>query len=95
MKQRTFAEGSFEPCRKPTRREKFLSEMEATIPWSALCELLDPYYPKAGNGRRPVGLEKMLRLHFLQHWYNLSDPGLEEALYESESMRHFAGIDLG
>jgi len=95
MKQRTFAEGSFEPYRKPTRREKFLSEMEATIPWSALCELLDQYYPKAGNGRRPVGLEKMLRLHFLQHWYNLSDPGLEEALYESESMRRFAGIDLG
>jgi transposase, IS5 family len=57
--------------------------------------LLEPYYPKAGNGRPPVGLMKMLRLHFLQHWYNLSDPGLEESLYESESMRRFAGIDLG
>jgi len=95
MKQMTLAQGSFEPYRKPTRREKFLSEMEQVVPWQALCDLLEPFYPRAGNGRPPVGLMKMLRLHFLQHWYNLSDPGLEEALYESESMRRFAGIDLG
>src|SRR6476660_436976 len=95
MKQQTLAQGSFEMYRKPTRREKFLQEMEQVIPWQALHDLLAPYYPKAGNGRPPVGLMKMLRLHFLQHWYNLSDPGLEEALYESESMRRFAGIDLG
>ncbi len=91
MKQMTLAQGTFELHRKPTRREKFLSEMESTIPWTDLCRVLAPYYPQAGNGRPPVGLEKMLRLHFLQHWYNLSDPGLEEALYESESMRRFAG----
>jgi IS5 family transposase len=89
------AQGGFETYRKPTKREKFLNEMEHTIPWQALHDLLAPYYPKAGNGRPPVGLMKMLRLHLLQHWYNLSDPGLEEALYESESMRRFAGIDLG
>lgn len=95
MKQQTLAQGSFELYRKPTKREKFLNDMEQVIPWQALHDLLVPYYPKAGNGRPPVGLMKMLRLHFLQHWYNLSDPGLEEALYESESMRCFAGIDLG
>ncbi|MEC4723908.1 IS5 family transposase [Noviherbaspirillum sp. CPCC 100848] len=95
MKQQTLAQGSFELYRKPTKREKFLNDMEQVIPWQALHDLLVPYYPKAGNGRPPVGLMKMLRLHFLQHWYNLSDPGLEEALYESESMRRFAGIDLG
>jgi transposase, IS5 family len=67
MNQKTFAEGSFESYRKPTRREKFLSEMDTTIPWHALYELLEPCYPKAGNGRRPVGLEKVLRLDFLRH----------------------------
>jgi len=95
MKQLTLAQGSFEIYRKPTRREKFLAEMERVVPWDALYALLEPYYPKAGNGRPPVGLMKMLRLHLLQHWYNLSDPALEEALYESESMRRFCGIDLG
>lgn len=95
MKQLTLAQGGFETYRKQTKREKFLNEMEHTIPWQALHDLLKPYYPKAGNGRPPVGLMKMLRLHLLQHWYNLSDPGLEEALYESASMRRFAGIDLG
>ena len=95
MKQLTFAQGSFETYRKPTRREKFLAEMERVVPWDALCTLIEPYYPKAGNGRPPVGLMKMLRLHLLQHWYNLSDPALEEALYESQSMRRFCGIDLG
>ena len=95
MKQKTLAQGSFKLYRKPTKREKFLNEMEQVIPWQALHDLLAPYYSKAGNGRPPVGLMKMLRLHFLQHWYNLSDPGLEEALYESQSMRCFAGIDLG
>lgn len=95
MKQMTLAQGTFELRRKPTRRDKFLSEMESAIPWTDLCRLLAPYYPQAGNGRPPVGLGKRLRLHFLQHWYNLSDPGLEGALYESESKRRFAGIDLG
>ena len=61
----------------------------------ALCALIDPFYPKAGNGRPPVGLERMLRIYFLQHWFNLSDPAAEEALYDSPAMRAFVGIDLG
>ena len=95
MKQQTFAAGDFERYRKPTRRQQFLAEMDKVVPWNQLCALFEPYYPKAGNGRPPVGLERMLRIYFLQHWFNLSDPGAEEALYESRSMCRFAGIDLG
>ncbi len=95
MKQQTFAAGDFERYRKPTRREHFLAEMNKVVPWDQLCALIEPYYPKPGNGRPPVGLERMLRIYFLQHWFNLSDPGAEEALYESRSMCRFAGIDLG
>jgi len=95
MKQQTFAMGDFERFRKPTRREKFLAGMDSVVPWRQLCEIIEPFYPKAGNGRPPVGLERMLRIHFLQHWFNLSDPGAEEALYESRSMCRFVGIDLG
>ena len=65
------------------------------MPWGELCALIEPHYPKAGNGRPPVGLERMLRVYFLQQWFNLSDPGLEEALYDSVVMRQFVGIDLG
>ena len=86
MKQQTFAAGDFERYRKPTRRQQFLAEMNQVVPWGQLCALIEPYYPKAGNGRPPVGLERMLRIYFLQHWFNLSDPGAEEALH---------GIDLG
>jgi IS5 family transposase len=95
MKQTTLAEGGFEKYAKATRRAMFLEEMDRVVPWSELCALIEPYYPKAGNGRPPIGLERMLRLHFLQHWFNLSDPGLEDALYDSNAMRQFAGIDLG
>lgn len=95
MKQQTFAAGDFEHYRKSTRREKFLAEMDQIVPWTQLCEVIEPFYPKAGNGRPPVGLERMLRIYFLQHWFNLSDPGAEEALYESRSMCRFVGIDLG
>jgi IS5 family transposase len=95
MRQQTFAAGDFERYRKPTRREQFLAEMNKVVPWDQLCALIEPYYPKPGNGRPPVGLERMLRIYFLQHWFNLSDPGAEEALYESRSMCRFAGIDLG
>lgn len=95
MKQQTFATGDFERYRKPTRREKFLAEMDSVVPWKQLCEVIEPFYPKAGNGRPPVGLERMLRIYFLQHWFNLSAPGAEEALYESRSMCRFVGIDLG
>lgn len=96
MRQQTFADEAFERYRKPTRREIFLGEMDKIIPWQALCEIIEPFYPKPkGAGRRPVGLERMLRIHFLQHWFNLSDPTLEEALYDSRAMRRFVGIDLG
>src|SRR6478735_11903863 len=69
--------------------------MDKVVPWAVLCRLVEPYYPKPGKGRQPVGLERMLRIHFLQHWFNLADPAVEEALYESVSMRRFVGIDLG
>ena len=96
MRQQNFADEAFERYRKPTRREIFLDEMDCIIPWKELCEVIEPFYPKPlGAGRRPVGLERMLRIHFLQHWFNLSDPAFEEALYDSRAMRRFVGIDLG
>jgi IS5 family transposase len=95
MKQTTLATAGFDKYAKTTRRAVFLSEMDKVVPWSALCKLIEPHYPKAGNGRPPIGLERMLRLYFLQQWFNLSDPAVEEALYESISMRDFVGIDLG
>lgn len=87
MKPMTFATAGFERCVKTTRRAAFLAEMEQVVPWGELCLLVEPVYPKPGNGRPPVGLEWMLRLYFLQQWFNLSDPAVEEALYESVSMR--------
>ena len=96
MRQRSLAEEGFETFRKPTRREKFLEEMEQVIPWAGLCEVIEPFYPKGkGAGRPPIGVERMLRIHFLQHWFNLSDPAVEEALYDSRALRRFVGIDLG
>src|SRR5512142_3316532 len=95
MKQLTLAAVGFERYAKTTRRDGFLAEMERVVPWPALCALIEPYYPKAGNGRPPVGVERMLRIYFLQHWFNLSDPAVEEALYDSAVMRQFARIDLG
>ena len=102
MKQMTLVAGAdqgagFEQYRKPTRREAFLATMETILPWAALCAVIEPYYPKAGNGRPPIGLERMLlRIHFLQHWFNLADLAYEEeALYDSDSLRRFVGIDLG
>jgi transposase, IS5 family len=95
MRQLTLATAGFEKHGKMTRRAAFLIEMEQVVPWLELCAVVEPFYPKAGNGRPPVGLERMLRLHFLQHWFNLSDPAAEETLYDSLSMRRFVGIDLG
>ena len=96
MQQQTFAEVTFEQYRKPTRRERFLDEMARVIPWGDLAGVIAPFYPKAeGAGRPPVGVDRMLRIHFLQHWFNLSDPAVEEALYDSRAMRQFVGIDLG
>ncbi len=94
--QRTFAaQTSFEMYGRKSKREQFLDQMNEVVPWSRLLSLVEPYYPKAGNGRRPVGLEIMLRAYFVQRWFNLSDPGMEDALYDSASLWHFVGVDLG
>jgi len=85
----------FERYAKKTRRAQFLEEMELVVPWAELGALIEPHYPKPGNGRPPVGVERMLRIYFLQQWFNLSDPAVEEALYDSVVMREFVGIDLG
>lgn len=85
----------FERYTKKTRRAQFLEEMNQVVPWTKLCALIEPHYPKAGNGRPPVGIEHMLRIYFVQQWFNLSDPAAEEALYDSMVMRDFVGIDLG
>jgi len=96
MRQMTLAsQASFEKYARKSRREEFLSLMEVVVPWRELEALIEPYYPKAGNGRQPVGLSIMLRVYFLQQWFNLSDPGAEDALYESPVLRRFAGVDLG
>ena len=93
--QTTLASTGFEKYTKTTRRAQFLAEMDRVVPWRALCARIEPVYPKAGNGRPPVGVERMLRMYFLQHWFNLSDPAVEEALYDSPPLRAFVGIDLG
>ncbi len=85
----------FERYTKKTRRALFLEQMEQVVPWKKLCGLIESHYPKAGNGQPPVGVERMLRMYFLQQWFNLSDPAVEDALYESAVMREFVGIDLG
>ena len=93
MRQPSFSSLSFDRPRKQTRREHFLAEMEIVVPWAALSALIEPHYPSGERGRPPIGIEKMLRIYFLQQWFNLSDPAVEEALYDSISMRRFAGID--
>ncbi len=95
MRQATLATAGFERYAKTTRRAAFLDEMERVVPWPALYRLIAPFYPKPGNGRPPIGVERMLRIYLLQQWFNLSDPGVEEALYDSPAMRRFVGIDLG
>lgn len=95
MRQTTLATAGFDRYAKNTRRDVFLAEMESVVPWPAFIGLIAPFYPKAGNGRPPIGLERMLRIYFLQQWFDLSDPGAEEALYASHAMRRFVGIDLG
>ena len=96
MKQRTLAMATgFERFGKKTKRALFLEEMEQVVPWAKLCGLIEPHYPTGSNGRPPVGVERMLRIYFLQQWFNLSDPAVEEALYDSAVMRGFVGIDLG
>ncbi|HEU4664048.1 MAG TPA: IS5 family transposase [Dokdonella sp.] len=94
MKQTTFASIAWNAKGKTTRRERFLSEMDQVIPWSRLLALIEPHYPKGSGGRPVMPLERMLRIYFMQQWFNLSDPGMEDALYDSESMRRFAGVEL-
>ena len=96
MRQSTLASQGFVKYPMKTRKAQFLEDMDQIIPWSALVELIEPCYPKPqGTGRRPIGIERMLRIYFLPHWYGLSDPAVEEALYDMEVMRKFVGIDLG
>jgi len=95
MRQQTFSSAGFEVHGKQTRRQRFLNEMDAIVPWRNLCRLIEPHYPKGNRGRPPIGIDRMLRIYFLQVWFNLSDPGVEDALYDSVAMREFADIDLG
>ncbi len=95
MRQMTFTSIGFQAHHKQTKRERFLSEMEAVVPWRELCSLIEPHYPSGQRGRPPIGIERMLRIYFLRQWVNMSDPQAEDCLYDSEAMRKFVGIDLG
>ena len=92
--QSSFAQAEFADKKKTTRREKFLARMEEVIPWAKLLAVIEPHYPKGERGRPPIGLERMLRVYFLQQWYALADEALEDALYDSQALQHFARIDL-
>ena len=94
MSQMSFGDAEYAGKRKRTRREEFLAEMETVVPWSALEALIEPHYPKAGNGRRPYPLATMLRIHLMQNWFGFSDPGMEEALYEITPLRQFARLSM-
>ena len=94
MSQLSFSDAEYSGKRKKTRREVFLEEMELVVPWKALLGLIEPHYPVAGRGRRPYPLESMLRVHLMQNWFALSDPAMEEALYEIASLRAFAKLSL-
>ena len=96
MKQMTLAAAKgFEVHGRTTRKAQFLARMESLIPWSEFCALIEPHYPKAGNGRPPVGLERMLRMYFVANWFNLADEACEEALYDVAAFREFCRVDLG
>src|ERR1700744_1405604 len=93
-RQMSFSQSEYARKKKVTRREKFLGEMEQIVPWARLVALIEPHYPSGKRGRPPIGLERMLRIYFLQQWYTLADEALEDALYDSQALRTFAGIDL-
>ena len=98
MKQQTLAmaaDKGFEQFRRPTKRDVFLNTMDKIMPWPELCAVVQPHYPKGEGGRPPIGLERMVRMLCVQHWFNLADEACEEALYDSASLRSFVGIDLG
>ena len=92
--QISFAQAEFAAKKKTTRRETFLARMEEVIPWAQLLAVIEPHYPKGQRGRPPLGLERMLRVYFLQQWYALADEALEDALYDSQALRGFARLDL-
>ena len=94
QRQGSFSQAEYAGKKRQTRRDKFLAEMEAVVPWARLVERLRPFYPRGARGRPPKGLERMLRIYFVQHWYGLADEALEDALYDSQALRGFAGIDL-
>jgi IS5 family transposase len=96
MKQLTLAAGSgFEKHGRATRKAEFLVRMDRLMPWAEFCALIEPHYPKAGNGRPPVGLERILRMYCVANWFNLSDEACEDALYDVAVFREFCRIDLG
>jgi IS5 family transposase len=96
MKQMTLAMGTgFERHARPTRKAEFLAKMETLMPWAEFCALIEPHYPKAGNGRPPVGLERMLRMYWIANWFNLADEACEDAFYDTPLFRNFCGFDLG
>jgi transposase, IS5 family len=94
QRQVSFSQVEYAGKKKQTRRDKFLTEMDQVVPWSRLVARLQPLYPKGERGRPPIGLERMLRIYFLQQWYALADEALEDALYDSQALRNFAGIEL-
>ena len=95
MKQQTLTTNGFEAYRKSTRKAEFLSRMDSLVPWAEFCALIDPYYPKAGDDRPPVSLERMLRMYFIANWFNLSYAACEDAMYDVPAFREFCQIDLG
>ena len=94
MKQSSFSDLEYQSKKKTTRKERFLSEMDSILPWKLLLKPIRNHYPKAGNGRPPMALETMLRIYFMQQWYQLSDPAMEDSLYDIEAMRRFAQVTL-
>lgn len=94
MRQSSFSEMEYAAKKKVTRKERFLTEMDQVIPWKMLQRSIRKHYPKAGGGRKPIGLDIMLRIYFMQQWYGLSDPAMEDSLYDSQAMRRFAGVDV-
>ncbi|MGC9129231.1 MAG: transposase, partial [Acidithiobacillus sp.] len=95
MHQLSFSSTEHAMKKRITRREKFLGEMERVVPWARLVAVIEPVYPKSGRvGRPPIGVERMLRMYFLQQWYSLSDEGLEDAITDSQALREFVRIDL-
>ena len=96
MKQMTLATvKGFEVHGRATRKAEFLARMEALVPWAEFCALIEPHYPKAGNGRPPVGVGRMLRMYLVANWFNLADEACEDALYDIAAFRNFCQIDLG